>query len=183
MKLDYEAKFLLNPGVVLGADHKPTVAVHSSFRLKQTPTLMKIQFMDTDTREIYDAGWNVRIQKKLDSDKFEINFKKRNPVPQDNLDDVIMTSNTDGFDMSDPNLEFQLDWGFSKQTLSISRKKKASADGYRSEEAPDGSMSREMATREAPGKIKDWKDDGWGITALHQARVYGPIFAERYSGL
>jgi len=76
----------------------------------------------------------------------------------------------------------QIEWGYQKQTLSISRKKTASDSGYSGMDLPDQSDSREFLIDEAPGKFEDWLGNNWGTDALAVSRIYGPVLAKRSVG-
>lgn len=179
---DYEVKILLNPTAVLGSDNKLKATVLSTFSMPTTVTKMNVQFLDTDSKEIYNAGWSPRIRKVEDEDDFELTYKKRYPITGGNINAALTTANNEGFDSSDSNYEAQVEWGYQKQTLSISRKKSASDSGFSGMDLPGTSKSRDMLIDDAPGKFDDWLYNNWGTTALGNSRIYGPILAKRSIG-
>lgn len=186
MTPDYEVKLLLNPATTLGSDHKLTSSVRTQFGLPTTVTKMNVQFLD-DAEEIYGEGWSPRIRKTEGEDDFELTYKKRYPVAGGDVNAALTTANTEGFDAGDTGYEAQVEWGYSKQTLSISRKKTASDSGYSGMTLPGASASRNFLIGEAPDKFDDWLFNGWGTGVLATSRVYGPVLAKRsvgtYSGV
>lgn len=60
---DYEVKLLLIPTAVLGSDNKLKATVLSTFAMPTSVTKMNVQFLDTSSKDIYNAGWSPRIRK------------------------------------------------------------------------------------------------------------------------
>ncbi|KAF3190630.1 hypothetical protein TWF788_008151 [Orbilia oligospora] len=182
MAPDYEVKLLMNPTVVLGTDNKLTPTVLSTFGMPTTVTKMNVQFLDKNNKEIYNAGWSPRIRKTEGESDFELTYKKRYPVTGGDIDAALTTANTEGFDSSDTNYDAQIEWGYQKQALSISRKKSASGSGYSGMDLPGQSKSRTFLIDNAPGKFDDWVSNNWGTTALASARIFGSVLAKRSIG-
>ena len=186
MTPDYEVKLLLNPATTLGSDHKLTSAVRTQFGMPTTVTKMNVQFLDDD-EQIYDEGWSPRIRKTEGEGDFELTYKKRYAITGGNINAALTTANTEGFNAGDTGYDAQVEWGYTKQTLSISRKKTASDSGYSGMDLPGTSASRDMLIDEAPDKFDDWLFNGWGTDLLGTSRIYGPVLAKRsigtYSGL
>src|SRR6187549_3365230 len=74
---DYEIKLLLDPTVVLGSDHKLKSTVLSAFSMPTSVTKMNVQFLDSNSKEIYNATWSPRIRKIEGEDDFDLTYKKR----------------------------------------------------------------------------------------------------------
>ncbi len=181
MTPDYEVKLLLSPSATLGSDHKLTSAVRTEFGMPTTVTKMNVQFLDDDL-EIYDEGWSPRIRKTEGESGFELTYKKRYPVTSGNITAALNQANADGFDANATTYDAQVEWGYSKQTLSISRQKSASGSGYSGMDLPGTSNSRTMLINEAPDKFDDWLFNNWGTGALATSRIYGPVLAKRSIG-
>ncbi|MDO9353664.1 MAG: hypothetical protein Q7T55_08210, partial [Solirubrobacteraceae bacterium] len=181
MTPDYEVKLLLNPAATLGSDHKLTSAVRTQFGMPTTVTKMNVQFLDDD-EEIYGEGWSPRIRKTEGESGFELTYKKRYPVTGGDVGAALTTANAEGFDAGDTGYEAQVEWGYAKQTLSISRKKSASGSGYSGMDLPGTSASRTMLINESPDKFDDWLANGWGTGILSTSRIYGPVLAKRSVG-
>jgi len=182
MKPDFEVKLLLKPAAVLDADHRPTKAVRAAFEMPSSALKMNVQFVDTDRKDIYDSGWCPRIRKTEGEADFELTYKKRYPIAAGDIDGALATAAADGFDADASSYEAQVEWGYEKQTLSISRAKSASDAGYSGMALPAGDASRSMLIDAAPRRFDDWGSDGWGTGALATARVYGPVLAKRWVG-
>lgn len=187
-----------------------------------TPIQMTIQFLDTDkTQEIYNAGWSPRIRRMKDEPKkIELTYKKCYTIPlsillpeigtpplnpfnadpntpvtvfSSAIDTVLTQASVDGFDASETDYDAQVEWGYAKLTLSISRKKKERVADWDIPvpdpsspgpiELPNEEKSREMLMKKAPKKFDNWGGiKGWGTEALSKSRIYGPVLAERYEG-
>jgi len=178
---DYEIKLLLNPSVVLTSDHKLTATVLSTFAMPTSVTKMNVQFLDTEDTEIYNATWSPRIRKTEGEDDFELTYKKRYTISGGDIDAALTTANLDGFDSS-TDYEAQVEWGYQKQTLSVSRQKTASDAGYSGMDLPGTSNSRDMLINDAPDKFDDWLGNHWGTDLLEVSRIYGPVLAKRSIG-
>ncbi|WP_152669139.1 hypothetical protein [Paenibacillus sp. DMB20] len=185
MTPDYELKVFLDPAVVLDGDKKLKSDVMSYFNMSTSPEKMAVQFMDTENLELNQAGWSVRIRKKEDysDEKFELVYKKRYPIVNGDIDGALMLAASEGFEADDTNYEAQVDWGYQKQTLSISRKKTIKKSGYDGMELPTPKDSRNWTIAEAPGKFDDWLGKGWGTTRLAEVhKPKGPVEAKRHVG-
>lgn len=185
MTPDYEVKLFLDPSLVLDANHELTPAVRTYFQTGAAEKI-RVQFLDTNDQRINQEGWYVRLRKKENdaSNKFELVYKKRYPVENGNLNAALAQAARDGFTADDTNYEAQVDWGYAKQTLSISRKKKVKKDGFSGIALPDLPTSRTWAIDEAPGKFVNWSAPQWGVNQLQAVqKLYGPVNATRSSGL
>ena len=80
MKPDYEVKLLMAPSAVLDTDRKLTSAVRSAFDIPSVVLKMNVQFLDTDSKDIYGNGWCPRVRKTEGEPDFELTYKKRYPV-------------------------------------------------------------------------------------------------------
>ena len=179
---DYEVKLLMIPTAVLGTDNKLKPTVLSTFSMPTSVTKMNVQFLDKNDKEIYNNGWSPRIRKTEGEADFELTYKKRYAVTGDDIDGALTTANTQGFDSTTTTYDAQIEWGYQKKTLSISRKKTASDSGYSGMDLPGQTKSREFLIDEAPDKFDDWLYNNWGTTALASARIFGPVLAKRSIG-
>ncbi|KAK3315638.1 hypothetical protein B0H66DRAFT_565686 [Apodospora peruviana] len=189
MTPDFEVKLLLNPSTVLDpVTHDIVPAILSNFSIADgsAPTLMNIAFLDTPSKEIYAAGWSPRIRRNGDKPKnFQLTYKKRYPIPDGShdFDATLLLARDAGFDASESDYEAQVEWGYQKLTLSISRSKKEKATGFDGIELPDLETATKMAIDKAPGKFTNWGGvDGWGADALARSRIFGPVLAKRWTG-
>ncbi|KAJ9654444.1 hypothetical protein H2198_006524 [Neophaeococcomyces mojaviensis] len=184
---DYEVKALLKPSEVLKSNNKLKDEVSSAFSIEPGTKKMKIQFLDTKQQHIYEKGWNLRIRKLEDDDEFELTYKKRYLVgdgyssnTEGNIKAASKTAEQDGFD-STTNYEAQVELGYKKQTLSISRDEDVDTDPE-GMNLPPVEESRKLLIKKAPKKFKNWSRDNWGTDHLADSIVYGPVDAKRTEG-
>lgn len=179
---DYEVKLLMDPSQVLGPDFKLTSTVLSTFSMPTTVTKMNVAFLDTNAKDIYTNGWSPRIRKMEGESKFELTYKKRYPITNNDINAALTQANADGFDSGDSNYEAQVEWGYQNKTLSITRKKSGTKSGYSGMDLPTIADARSLMINNAPGKFDDWLSSGWGTTKLQNSRYYGPVLAKRSVG-
>lgn len=182
MTPDYEVKLLMDPGTTLTSDKKPTAAALSAFQAPSTVTKMNVQFLDTSSKDLYAAGWSPRIRKTEGESGFELTYKKRYAVGSGGIDGALSTANSEGFDENDTSYDAQIEWGYQKQTLSISRKKNATKSGYSGMDLPNQNDSRSLLISNAPDQFDDWLGNGWGTNLLASSRIFGPVLAKRSVG-
>ncbi|KAJ4178700.1 hypothetical protein NW755_012994 [Fusarium falciforme] len=182
MTPEYEVKLLLKPAAVLDPNKELTSTVLSTFHMSPSVTKQNIQFLDTTSKDIYTAGWSARIRKTENEDDLELTYKKRYAIVEGDIDAALTTANNDGFNAGDARYEAQVEWGYQRQTLSISRKK-AIADFINSGmDLPGERKSREMLVDKAPDKFDNWLHNKWGTGALAESRIFGPVPAKRSIG-
>ncbi|WP_405082924.1 hypothetical protein ACI48J_12030 [Paenibacillus chitinolyticus] len=179
---DYEVKILMSPAAVLGSDNKLKSDVLDTFAMPSSVTKMNVAFLDTNAKTIYTGGWSTRIRKTEGESKFELSYKKRYPIANNDINAALTKANQDGFDSSDTNYEAQVEWGYQNKTLSITRSKNASKSGYSGMDLPSVSDARSLMISNAPGKFDDWLSNGWGTSLLGSSRYYGPVLAKRSIG-
>lgn len=185
---DYEVKLLMKPSAVLGDDNKLKDTVLSAFSMPTSVTKMNVQFLDTDTKDIYNNGWSPRIRKMEGASKFELTYKKRYPISdepggniEDNIDAALTTAKNEGFD-STTTYDAQVELGYQKQTLSISQDESYPDSGLSGMNLPLERDSRKILTNKAPEKFKNWLNENWGTEKLTVSRIYGPVLAKRSTG-
>ncbi|NOU89991.1 hypothetical protein GC102_30165 [Paenibacillus sp. LMG 31460] len=179
---NYEVKLLLNPSAVLGSDFKLTSSVKSAFGMPDSVTKMNVQFLDTNAKDIYNNVWSPRIRKTEGENDFELTYKKRYAVIGNDINGALTLANQQGFDSSDTGYEAQVEWGYQKKTLSITRPKTGTKSGYSGMDLPNQTDSRSLLINNAPDKFNNWLYSGWGTSKLSSSRVYGPVLAKRSIG-
>ncbi|KAL3483406.1 hypothetical protein BJX62DRAFT_249491 [Aspergillus germanicus] len=182
MEPEYEVRLQLKAGDVIDHENKLREGVLSTFNMPKTVTKLNVQFLDTNCKEIYSAGWSPRIRKTKDEDEIELTYKKRYPITGDDIDGALTAANKDGFDAGAEKYEAQVEWGYKSHTLSISRKKSVPDTENNGMDLPGKHNSRKMLVKEAPDKFDNWKDDNWGTKALRESRIFGPVLATRSIG-
>lgn len=184
----------MKPEVVLGSDNKLKNSVLSTFSIPASVEKMNVQFIDTDTKDIYDCGWSLRVRKMEEDpkDKFELTYKKRYPVidglesniesiAEGKINEVLTTAREEGFD-STTTYKAQVEVGYQKQVLSISYDKSYRERDLDGMKLPSKGASIETLTDKAPPKFKNWRSENWGIQNLAVSRIYGPVLAKRSEG-
>ncbi|KAM6504693.1 hypothetical protein FSOLCH5_015194 [Fusarium solani] len=182
MTPEYEVKLLLKPNAVLSPNKELTGTVLSTFDMPPSVTKQSVQFLDTASKDIYTAGWSARIRKSENEDDLELTYKKRYAIVGGDIGAALTTANNDGFDTSDARYEAQVEWGYQRQTLSISRKKTVADFINSGMDLPGERKSREMLVDKAPDKFDNWLHNKWGTDALAESRIFGPVPAKRSIG-
>lgn len=185
---DFEAKVMLDATKVLDEKNKLTDDFKAALGITKGPKKMSIQFVDNAERVLHENGWNLRIRKAEDSDKgFELTYKKRYPVNTDKLgvneepiSTAIAAAQSDGFEPT-KTLEAQVEVGFKQQTLSLSMGANESDSEYEEMELPGPEASRQILVKSIPAKLRDWSAQDWGVNALNEPVIYGPVHAKRYT--
>lgn len=177
----YEVKFIAKPEAVLTPEGNVQGEVIEQLGLASTPQAIGVAFYDTDELALNEQGWNVRFRKKEDKSNYELTYKKRYPILNGDIDAALTLANKEGFDSSDTNYEAEVDWGYSKQTLSFSNTKKISTNAVGAQLPSEQDMLT-MLLDKLPGKLNKWSAPNWGKQILSQSRVYGPLVFYRYEG-
>jgi hypothetical protein len=182
MTPDYEVRLLLNPAAVFSSEFELNDTVLSAFNMAPTTDKLNVQFLDTSSKEIYTAGWSARIRKTENEDAFELTYKKRYTITGGDIDTALTTANTEGFGDGNTRYKAQVEWGYQKQTLSISRKKTIADSENSGTDLPGKSNSLKMLIDEAPDKFDNWSHNKWGTSALAMSRIFGPVLVSRSVG-
>lgn len=177
----YEVKLLLDSTQVLDASQLLTPAILSEFNLS-SPKQANVEYFDTNNLDLDGSGWSVRFRKKESKDNYELNYKKRYAIQNGDIGAALTLANSEGFDITDDNYEAEVDWGYGKQTLSISLDKKVSTSLNGALGLPSESVTRGLLLDKLPGKLKNWSSSNWGKTQLQNARTYGPVLTSKYEG-
>lgn len=176
----YEAKFLLDANKVLESDGTLQSAVKDAFEVEGQAKKQMVEYFDTDALDLKAADWNVRFRKKEDKKDYELTYKKRFTVVNGDIDAALTEANAAGFDASDDNYDAEIDWGYSKQTLSFSNDKKTPASIGLS--LPSESAALSILVDKIPGKLEKTNGGKWGKDTLKASRAHGPVTVSKYSG-
>lgn len=178
----YEVKFLLDSNQVLNKDHRLKKEYRNYFDTSSDYLTMGILYLDTETQDFNNQGWINRIRVKEGKSDFELTYKKRYPIQDGNIEEAITLANQEGFDKTDTNYSAEIDWGYSKMTLSLSCKKEKSNKGYNDLELPKKNAAIDMIKDRMPGKEEDWLYKNWGKETINDAKKAGPVYCYRYEG-
>ena len=178
----YEVKFLLDSDQVLNKDHRLKKEYRNYFETSSDYLTMGILYMDTETQDFNNQGWINRIRVKEGKSDFELTYKKRYLIQDGNTEEALMLANQEGFDATDTNYSAEIDWGYSRMTLSLSCKKEKSNKGYDDLELPKKNAAIDMIKDRMPGKEENWLYKNWGKEIIDDAKKAGPVYCYRYDG-
>ncbi|WDZ55314.1 hypothetical protein [Paenibacillus polymyxa] len=176
----YEVKLLLDTDQVLNADGSLKSGIVNEFQISDDAQRLSVEYFDTNSLQLNDEGWNVRFRKKEDKKNYELTYKKRYTVTNGDIDAALTQANKEGFSAADDNYEAEVDWGYSKQTLSFSNDKKTNASKGLTLPSPDQALKQLLDN--LPGKLQNWKSSNWGKKTLADSRVRGPVQVSKYEG-
>ncbi|KAG4410643.1 hypothetical protein IFR04_016222 [Cadophora malorum] len=176
----YEVKLLLKPSETLDSNYQLSRSIKDTFSVTAASQKMHVQFLDTNDKHIFERDWSARIRKIDTDNELELTYKKRYKILDGKIDAALMLAAQNGFDSNNSVFEAQVDWGFKNQTLSIHRDEAyAHSQGQGGGgELPQQDDAREMLVEKAPERFNSEIDPAF----LKQARIYGPIVAERFAG-
>lgn len=179
---NYEMKFLLDSEQVLNDNYELNSEYRDFFDTGKKYDTVGVLYLETEDYGFSNEGWYNRIRINEDSDKFDLTYKKRYSIENGNIDAALTKANEEGFDISDTNYEAQVDWGYSKMTLSLSNKKEENNNNYDAMELPGRKDAIEIIKDNMPGKEEDWGEKNWGKTLIDDAKKCGPIYYYKYEG-
>ncbi|CAK9781790.1 hypothetical protein CC85DRAFT_281453 [Cutaneotrichosporon oleaginosum] len=176
----WEIKLGLDPNGALKGG-RPTHELLHAFRLEDTPDTRSYSYYDTEGHELNKAGWAIRLRHK-DGKDFEATYKKRYTVGPEGLDAALKLARDEGFDKSDTNYDAEVDWTFSKKTLSFTLKKEWPAKGHHGTTLPDDDTGRHMLLKYMPNKLHNWGKQHWGDKTMATTRQHGPVTSNVWKG-
>ena len=177
-----EIKLLLDNSQVLGEDHLLTKSMLKTFQIEDEPMRIEVIYLDTPSRDYLKAGWISRIRVKEGKSRYTITYKMRYPVPDGDLDSALAVAHADGLSLKKSPYPAEIDWGYSKMTLSFS----ANAE-VKTEKTPDLSelspaKAVEMALENLPAEAKDQDMNAAENELIKNIQVVGPVRFLRYEG-
>ena len=113
-----EIKLLLDSEQVLGEDHQLTRSMLKAFQMDE-PRSIEVIYLDTPERDYLKAGWVSRIRVKEGKPKYTITYKMRYPVRDSDVDAALAVARADGLTLRESPYPAEIDWGYSKMTLSF----------------------------------------------------------------
>lgn len=179
---NYEVKFLLDSGKILNKNQELKSEYRSNFNTGKSYDTIGVEYLETEAYDFSNAGWTNRIRIKEDSKNFELTYKKRYSIQDGDIEGALSKANDEGFDISDTNYNAQVDWGYSKMTLSLSNNKTVSNKGYDSLELPGRKDAIKILKNSMPGKEENWKIKNWGSDLIQNCKKCGPIYYKKYKG-
>lgn len=179
---NYEVKFLLDSSQVVNDSGKLKKSYRSTFQTGSDYKTIGVEYLETAGYDFYNEGWTNRIRIKENGKAFELTYKKRYSIENGDIDGALTRANEEGFDISDTNYEAQVDWNYSKMTLSLSNNKEESNSGYAKLELPGKKKALKLLRDNMPGKEENWRTKSWGTDTMDDGQKCGPIYYLKYSG-
>lgn len=184
-KLACEVKFLLDSERVLNEEKRLKEKYRELFCMGSDCQKIDVIYLETPDRAFLEQGWVNRIRWKHGKKKAERTYKKRYPV--DGMDEAAVLSalqkaRADGFDLSENGYTSELDWGYSRMTLSLKREASDKVKGYQSLAQFSAEDAAAFFEKTMPLEERDWTADQWGVTTLRRAQMIGPVRVLRCKG-
>ena len=155
----YEVKFLVNPDLILESSTKQPnaefLALFTGMSLKGTT---KMSYYDTEDLALNNAGWTIRIRKKSNKKAQQCTFKKRyskinkkTTLSQGDVNKSVKKATREGFNTLTPFIGgCEIDYGFSKCTLSYSADYNIAETGKGNTDIPDSVASIQFINTNKP---------------------------------
>ena len=86
---NYEVKLLLDPDIVVNSDDNLKKIYRDIFNTGKSYNEIAVEYLDTYNKEFNNEGWVNRIRIKENKDKFELTYKKRYKIFNQNINDAL----------------------------------------------------------------------------------------------
>ena len=180
----YEVKFLVNPDLILESSTKQPnaefLALFTGMALKGTT---KMSYYDTPDLALNNAGWTIRIRKKSNKKAQQCTFKKRyskinkkSTLTQGDVNKAIKSTEREGFNTVNAKNFLggcEIDYGFSKCTLSYSADYNIAETGKGNTDIPDSTTSIQFINNNKPAIFTE---------DLATIREHGAVTLTTYEG-
>lgn len=178
----YEVKFLVNPDLILDSSTKQPnaefLALFTGMALKGTT---KMSYYDTEDLALNNAGWTIRIRKKSNKKAQQCTFKKRyskinkkSTLTQGDVNKSVKSATREGFNTLTPFIGgCEIDYGFSKCTLSYSADYNIAETGKGNTDIPDSVASIQFINTNKPAIFTE---------DLSNIREHGAVTLTTYEG-
>ena len=168
--------------MILGEDHLLTKSMLKAFQMEDKPLRIDVIYLDTPARDYLKAGWISRIRVKEGKPRYTITYKMRYPVQDGDVDSALTVARADGLSLHKSPYPAEIDWGYSKMTLSFS-----AAAEVKTEKTPDLSrlspaQAVQMAVQNLPAGVKDQVTESPEKDTFKDIQVVGPVRFLRYEG-
>ena len=179
-----EIKLLLDANRTIGTNHLLNENTRTAFKIEDYSEFTVI-YLETINRDYLNEGWTNRIRmkkKKTGNNKVKLTYKKRYSVQGEDIEAALSEAAADQFTPSDSQFPAQVDWGYSKMTLSFSYEASIENESLQDLDALERNSAVDMVGQNMPTREKDWLRKDWGTEALESAQMTGPVHFYRYSG-
>ena len=181
----YEVKFLVNPDLILESSTKQPnaefLALFTGMALKGTT---KMSYYDTPDLALNNAGWTIRIRKKSNKKAQQCTFKKRyskinkkSTLTQGDVNKAIKSTEREGFNTVNAKNFLggcEIDYGFSKCTLSYSADYNIAETGKGNTDIPDSTTSIQFINTNKPAIFTE---------DISTIREHGAVTLTTYEGI
>lgn len=184
-QVDFEIKFLLDSDKVLTDEHLLTDDFRALIGAGTDYRSIDVIYLETEGRDFLNEGWVNRIRWKENKKKIECTCKKRYPLSGEDAAAIraaLAQAEADGFVFSDTAYSAQIDWGFSKMTLSAEKEVSGKYKDYRSLSQFSTADAIKFFEKTMPDEERDWGEKRWGAAMLAQAQKVGPLQYRRIKG-
>lgn len=177
----YEVKVFLDPDAVLTKKQNLAKQIRDEFSTGSSAKQYNVQFLDTPQQALKNEGWSIRLRKQEDQGQHRIQYKKRYPIINGDVQTALQTAFNDGFDANSI-FEAEVDWGYTNQTLSFQVQEKVKLSNYSGLQLPNLADSKTVAHNFARDEFSNWISNGWGASQINASKIYGPVYFQRYTG-
>ena len=184
-QVDFEIKFLLDSDQVLTDEHLLTDDFRALIGAGTDYRSIDVIYLETEGRDFLNEGWVNRIRWKENKKKIECICKKRYPLSGEDAAAIraaLAQAEADGFVFSDTAYSAQIDWGFSKMTLSAEKEASGKYKNYHSLSQFSTADAIDFFQRTMPDEERNWGRDHLGASMLKQAQKAGPLQYRRLKG-
>ena len=179
----YEMHFLLDSDLALDENHELKPELCREYEISNKVKTYSLAYFETPDRSFINEGWVNRLRRKEGGkNSFELTYKKRYPVSDEDISAAMQLAEADGFALSDEMWETEIEWGYSGMTLSVSTESNFTHSGHMSLEDLNRADAAAIAVRHMPSEELNWKEESWGSAKMAEARMAGPIIFNRYKG-
>lgn len=170
----YEVKFMVDSSQLVNEDGTLNDQAKETFNIISNPTSMLVTYLDTNEKVFKQNGWSNRLRKKDGKKNYEIQYKKRYKVENENITQALDAAKLDGFDINDVAYEAEVDWGFEKMILSIATETKIPTSTDLN--LPIESEGIQLINDNLPQELNEYSLE------MSNTRYFGPIEFQRYTG-
>ncbi|TDL94199.1 hypothetical protein ERX27_09700 [Macrococcus brunensis] len=163
--MKYEVKVYVDSTKVLDKKGHLTHTFLDAFGAKSKDEDFLVQFVDHDTRRNYDNRVTIRVRKSEYDEFLEIQYKKRYPVLNGDIEAAVRQAELDGMTG-----DYEVEYGISKQTLSVTHVIEVPVDDHVLPARHD------HITDQAPEVFAPY------LSELEETSLVGPVAFERHTG-
>lgn len=175
-KKKYEIKFFLDIHRVLNEKYSLSQELINEFGINIKDIDEKdILFIDTNKREMYKNGWILRNRIKREGNTYELTYKKRYKILNNDIEAQVENAKNDGFDIAEQEFHVEIDWGYTEKVLNIVYK----PDEFQLPDSEGLSIEnlQELFLNNSPEIFFKWRKE-----LIDQTIMYGPAYSQKYTG-